>query len=398
MKYAVVILDGAAGRPLDELGGMTSLEYANTPFLDLLAREGTVGLTRNVPQGCEPSSNVACMSIIGYDPVRYDIGRGAIEGAAIGIDLGPGDVALRMNLCCVADGLMKSYSTDNISTEDSSALADEIAAALDDETFELHRSVGFRHILVVRGHPALMNLSYHPAHNLTDKPVAGCEPQGEGAGLLVDYMRRADAILSSSDVNARRVAEGKLPATNAWLFWPGMRPEGMEPFDQIYHLQAGMLSAVDLLNGLAELTGIRRYSCPGISDGPDNDFAAQGAKAVEMLGERDLVVIHVEAPDTAGHDGSASQKVAAIEAIDREIVSRLVDYANSDELAVLALPDHPTPVELKTHSPEPVPFVMWGDDVETSVGERLTEQEGARSGLVVDPGCSLMGGFIAQRL
>ncbi|MGN0034688.1 MAG: 2,3-bisphosphoglycerate-independent phosphoglycerate mutase [Coriobacteriales bacterium] len=398
MKYAVVILDGAAGRPLDELGGMTSLEYANTPFLDLLAREGTVGLTRNVPQGCEPSSNVACMSIIGYDPVRYDIGRGAIEGAAIGIDLGPGDVALRMNLCCVADGLMKSYSTDNISTEDSSALADEIAAALDDETFELHRSVGFRHILVVRGHPELMNLSYHPAHNLTDKPVAGCEPQGEGAGLLVDYMRRADAILSSSDVNARRVAEGKLPATNAWLFWPGMRPEGMEPFEQVYHLQAGMLSAVDLLNGLAELTGIRRYSCPGISDGPDNDFAAQGAKAVEMLGERDLVVIHVEAPDTAGHDGSASQKVAAIEAIDREIVSRLVDYANSDELAVLALPDHPTPVELKTHSPEPVPFVMWGDDVETSVGERLTEREGARSGLVVDPGCSLMGGFLAQRL
>jgi 2,3-bisphosphoglycerate-independent phosphoglycerate mutase len=396
MRYAVVILDGAAGHPLDELGGMTSLEYANTPFLDLLAREGTVGLSRNVPEGCEPSSNVACMSIIGYDPARYDIGRGAIEGAAIGVDLGPGDVALRMNLCCVEDGIMKSYSTDNISTEDSSALADEIARALDDETFQLHKSVGFRHILVVHDHPELMDLSYHPAHDITDQPVAGREPQGPGAELLVDYMRRADKVLAASDVNARRRQAGQLPATNAWLFWPGMRPAGMEPFEQVYHKHAGMLSAVDLLNGLAELTGITRYSCPGISDGPGNDYAAQGAKAVEMLDECDLVFIHVEAPDTASHDGSASQKVAAIEAIDREIVARLVDYANANELAILALPDHPTPVALKTHSPEMVPFVMWGDEVPTSVGDRLTEGEGARSGLVVDPGCSLMGSFLAQ--
>lgn len=305
---------------------------------------------------------------------------------------------MRVNLCCIQDGKMKSYSTGNISTEDSYALADELAAELDDDTFHLVKGVAFRHILVVKGHPEIMDLAYTPAHNITDKSVAGCEPQGEGAGLLVDYMDKAAAILAKSEVNARRIREGLLPATNAWLFWPGMRPVGMEPFEKVYGKQAGMLSAVDLLNGLAELTDIKRYSCEGISDGPDNDFAAQGAEAVEMLRERDLVFIHVEAPDTAGHDGSPKNKVDAIEAIDREVVSRLVDVAEEMDLAILAMPDHPTPLCLKTHTRKMVPFVMWGPDTGRSVGDRLTEHECGLSGLIVDPGCSLMGKFIAQAL
>lgn len=398
MKYAVVILDGAAGEPVAEFGGKTSLEYANTPFLDYLAREGTTGMTKNVPDGYEPSSNIACMSIIGYDPTAYPIGRGAIEGASLGIDLAPGDVAMRLNLCCVEDGRMKSYSTGNISTADSYALADELAAELDDDTFHLVKGVAFRHILVVKGHPEIMDLAYSPAHNITDRPVAGCEPQGPGAEVLVDYMEKAATILARSEVNRRRVSEGLLPATDAWLFWPGMRPEGMESFEDVYGKKAGMLSAVDLLNGLAELTGIRRYTCEGISDGPDNDYASQGVEAVEMLKECDLVFIHVEAPDTAGHDGSPANKIDAIESIDREIVSRLVDVAEDMDLAILAMPDHPTPISLKTHTNKMVPFVMWGDETGISVGDRLTEHEAERSGLVIDPGYTLMGKFIAQEL
>ncbi|NTU90155.1 MAG: cofactor-independent phosphoglycerate mutase, partial [Actinobacteria bacterium] len=320
MKYAIVILDGASGYPLDIFDGRTSLEQANTPFLDLLAREGMTGLSKNVPEGVEPSSNVACMSIMGYDPVRYAIGRGAIEGASLGVDLQPGDVAMRMNLCCVQDGIMKSYSTGNISSVDSYAMADEIAAVLDDETFSITKGVSFRHILKVKGHPEIMDLTYTAPHNITDTSIAGCEPQGEGADLLRDYMARANEVLAASPVNARRVTEGLLPATNAWVFWPGMKPEGMESFMEKYGKEAGMLSPVDLLNGLAELTSMKRYAFPGVTDGPDNDYEAQGEGALMMLAENDLVIIHVESPDTAGHDGEAEQKVAAIEAIDREIV------------------------------------------------------------------------------
>lgn len=390
MKYAVVILDGAAGEPLDIFNGLTTLEQATTPFLDLLGREGACGLSKNVPDGFEPASNVACMSIMGYDPAVYDIGRGAIEGASLGVDLQPGDIALRLNLCCVEDGVMKSYSTGNISTEDSHALADELAAVLDDEVFHITKGVSFRHILTVHGHPELMDLNFCPPHNFTDQPLAGHEPQGEGAQLLLDYMERAAAVLAASPVNARRVSEGLLPATNAWAFWPGMRPEGMASFEEAYQLKAGMLSPVDLLNGLAELTGIERFDAEGMSDGPENDYASQGRRAIEILKHKDIVFVHVEAPDTAGHDGEPQQKVDAIEAIDSQIISRLVDYAGTCELRILALPDHYTPICLKTHSRGMVPFVLWGPGIEANAGTRLTEKEAAISGLVCDPGWQML--------
>lgn len=399
MKYAVVILDGAAGEPLDCFDGRTSLEQANTPFLDSLAREGSVGLARNVPAGMEPASNVACMSLMGYDPNIYDIGRGAIEGASLGVDLGPGDVALRVNLCCVQDGLMHSYSSGNIDNEDSYALADQIRAALDDDTFTLTKGVSFRHILKVKGHPELMDLLYTAPHNITDMPVEGHDPQVpegaseaavEAARLLAQWCERANAILADSSVNERRVKEGLLPATNVWAFWPGMRPGNMEPFEKVYGKNAGMLSPVDLLNGLAVLTGVKRYHVPGLTDGLDNDFEAQGKKALEMLDECDVVFIHIEAPDTAGHDGEPRQKVEAIERIDAEIVGRLYEYASNNDLRILASPDHPTPIRLKTHSNQMVPFVMAGPGLPVGAGERMTEAEATASGLVVDPGCTLM--------
>lgn len=399
MKYAVVILDGAAGEPLECFAGRTSLEQAETPFLDELARKGFAGMARNVPAGMEPGSNVACMSIMGYDPAHYDIGRGAIEGASIGVPLEPGDIALRVNLCCVRDGHMESYSSGNISTEDSHALADQLKAQLDDDVFTLYKSVAFRHILRVRGLDGLSELIYTAPHDITDQPVLGREPHvAEGASpravlaaaSLTGWMQRAKEVLAESSVNARRVKEGSLPATDAWAFWPGMKPSGMEPFRTVYGVEAGMLSPVDLLNGLAELTGIDRYHVDGLSDGPENDYVAQGVEAVRMLDEKDLVFIHVESPDTAGHDGEPQQKVDAIENIDREIMSRLLTYAEGHDLRILATPDHPTPIRLKTHSDRMVPFVMGGPGIPSGAGMRLTEAEGAASGVVVDPGCGLM--------
>ncbi|MDR1712591.1 MAG: hypothetical protein LBR39_00305, partial [Coriobacteriales bacterium] len=324
MKYAVVILDGASGEPLAEYGGQTTLEAAATPNLDALAIAGQVGLARNVPAGMEPSSNVACTSIVGYNPADYPIGRGALELAALGVDLHGDDVAMRLNLSNVSpEGLMHSYSTDNISSEDGHDLGDELSAALSDDTFSIYKGTGFRLYLVVHGHPALMETQFTAAHNITDLPVAEHPPAGPESALIIDFQARAREVLRTSPTNARRLAAGQLPATDVFAFWPGQKPTGMEPFAARYEKQAGMLSGVDLLNGIAQLTGIRRYAFAGVTDGPDNDYAAQGQGALAMLADCDVVFIHVEAPDAEGHDGHIEGKRLAIEAIDREIISRL---------------------------------------------------------------------------
>jgi len=391
MKYCVVITDGASGEPIGELGQKTSLEAAFTPHIDALAEQGVVGLARTVPENMEPSSNVACTSICGYDPAQYPVGRGALEGAALGIRLADDEVALRLNLTHVTDeGIMKSYSTNNISVEDGHALITELAQALDDEVFTLHAGMGFRGILVAKGRPGLMDTWSPAAHNITDEQVADYPPTGPEAQLLLEYERRAREILAVSPVNARRKAEGKLEATDVFIFWPGQRPGNLQPFYSIYGKKAGMLSGVDLLNGIAFLADITCYHFEGITDGPDNDYAAQGEGALAMLEELDVVFCHVEAPDAEGHDGNISGKVAAIEAIDREVISRLQRYSERQPLRILVMPDHSTPTLTKRHTGDPVPFVMWGPGIEPNAGTRLTEAEAAKTGLVLDPGYQLM--------
>lgn len=397
MRYVVVITDGASGNPQPEFGGNTSLEEAKTPYLDALAEQGMVGLAKTVPDELEPSSNVACTSICGYDPALYPIGRGALEGAAIGVKLTDDEVALRLNLTNVSDeGIMVSYSTDNISAADGHALLSELKEALDDDTFTLNIGTGFRGILAVKGHPLLMETWSPAAHNITDEPIADYPPKGPEAELITNYEARAKEVLAASATNARRIAEGKLPATDVFLFWPGQRPSNMQPFYAEHHKHAGMLSGVDLLNGIAGLSDMQTYHFEGVTDGPDNDYAAQGEGVLAMLNEQDVVICHVEAPDAEGHDGNASGKVAALEAIDREILSRLSVYAKTNPLRILVMPDHPTPADLKRHTRDLVPFVMAGPGIAANEGKRMTEKEAAATGLVVNPGFELMGMLIAE--
>jgi 2,3-bisphosphoglycerate-independent phosphoglycerate mutase len=397
MKYAVVILDGASGEPLPVHDGRTTLEAAMTPNLDALASSGVVGLAKNVPDGLEPSSNIACTSICGYDPAAYPIGRGALEGSALDITLAPDEIALRLNLTHVSeDGIMVSYSTNNISNADGHALLGELASELNDETFTLHTGTGFRGILVVKGHPELMQSQFTPAHNMTDEPIANYPASGPAAALIETYRNRARAILAASPTNARRASNGKMLANEVFIFWPGQRPANMAPFTDTYGKTAGMLSGVDLLNGIAKLAGIENYHFTGITDGPDNDYAAQGQAALAVLADKDVVFVHVEAPDAEGHDGNAAGKLAAVEAIDREIISRLIDYGKTQPLRILALPDHPTPVALKRHTRELVPFVLAGAGVTPETGSggvaanRLTEAQAAATRVVANPGHSLM--------
>ncbi len=394
MKHCVIILDGAAGWPLAGLGGNTTLSAARTPHLDALAREGTVGLAVTVPEGYEPSSSTACTSILGYDPVADRVGRGAIEAASMGVTLAPDEVALRMNLVNVEDGVMRSYASGRIPTDESRAIVGELSEVLATPIFAFHPGVAYRHVLVVKGHPELLEAVYQPAHDITDKPVASHLPTGPGSALLLELMGRARELLRRSPVNARRAERGQLRATDIWPFWPGKAPSGMVPFEKARGLRGAMTSGVDLLNGLAVLAGLTRLRIAGVSDGPDNDYAAQAEAGLAALADHDLVIIHVESPDEAGHAGDADGKVAAIEAIDREIVSRAraaaARFARDGGLRILAMPDHPTPVALKTHALEPVPFVLAGPGIARNGADRYDEAAAAATGMALDPGRLVM--------
>lgn len=402
MQYAIVILDGASGDPVPEFDGKTSLEVSTTPNLDYLAQEGSVGLVQNVPPHLQSGSDVACMSIMGYDPARFIVGRGAIEGAALGIELKPEQVALRMNLCYVEDGKMKGYSTDNISTEDAHALTEELKAALDDEYFTLYPGTSFRQVLAVDKMPLLNVLEYETPHDNTGlsvsesfKPKAHDALEQEAADMLTEYMLAANEILKLSPINKRRVSEGLWPANRVWLFWPGMKPGSLRPFTEVYGKSAAVNSAVDLLKGLALMTGMRNYNFEGVTDGPNNDFAAQGRGGIEMLEEgNDLVIIHVEAPDAAGHDGRPDEKRKSIEQSDKFIIGPLLEYAKKHPLRIAVLPDHPTPLSTRKHSNLPVPFVLAGPGVEHNGAARLTEKEAEKTGLMVHEGHRFMGEYL----
>lgn len=392
MKYAIVILDGAAGWPLDSLGRLTTLAAARTPNLDALAAQGRVGLAHTVPPGVEPSSSAACMSILGYDPVADYVGRGAIEAASIGIALAADEVALRMNLVELRAGAMAGYSCGGISTEDARAIVRDLANVLGGEVFTFHPGVGYRHILVVRGHLELLEARFTPPHDISGEPVAGHLPAGPGSSLLVNLMDRARDVLAASETNRRRRDEGLTTATDIWPFWPGVAPAGLVPFSKRRGIHAALTSAVDLLNGLAVLTGMDRLDIPGVTAGPDNDYAGQAAGAIDALRDHDLVIVHIETPDEAGHAGDAPGKIKGIEAIDREVVGRLM---REGDLRILCMPDHPTPVHLMTHVAEPVPFVLWGPGIAHNGAHAYDEASAAAAGLVLDPGRRVMDELLA---
>jgi 2,3-bisphosphoglycerate-independent phosphoglycerate mutase len=395
LKYVVVILDGASGWPIVSLRGKTTLQAAETPHLDALAQNGTMGLAFTVPNGAEPSSSAACTSILGYDPVADYVGRGAIEAASMGITLKPGQVALRLNLVTVHGGVMASYSAGNIPTDESTAIITDIASSLDDETFKLYPGVAYRHILVVTGHPEVLDTTLTPPHDISDRRIAPFLPKGPGAELLADYMARARALLDNSGVNRCRGEEAGYVATDVWPFWPGAAPSALTPFAEKRGVSAAMTSGVDLLNGLAVLAGMDRLSIHGVTGDSDNDYAAQTEGALAALATHDLVVIHVESPDEEGHAGNVEGKIEAIETIDREVIARVVRYSTDAELRILAMPDHPTPIEIKTHVGEPVPFVLCGPGIEHNHGHRFDEASAGATGLQLDPGRQVMDRLLA---
>jgi len=394
MKYVVVIMDGAAGRPLPDRGTRTCLELARTPNLDRLASAGTIGLVRTVPPGMEPSSACACMSLLGYDPVVYYRGRASIEALSMGIPIGPGEVVFRCNLVAVRDGKMFDYSAGHISSEEAAQLVatlnEDLGNGRGGGRIHFYPGVSYRHILKLGGAEETLKATCTPPHDIPGQPIADFLPQGPGSALLLDLMRRSEASLHDHPVNVRRRSRGDVEPTTIWLFWGSGAIPQVPSFRQLYGLRAAMTSGVDLLRGLAKMMSMTIVDIPGVTDGLDNDCAAQVNGALAALGKNDLVVVHVEAPDEAGHAGSVEEKIHAIEKIDAEVIAPL---GNRGDLRLLVLPDHPTPIETKTHNPEPVPFLLWGPGFAANGARRLTEAEGKRTALLIEPGYTIMSRF-----
>jgi 2,3-bisphosphoglycerate-independent phosphoglycerate mutase len=395
MKYCVLIIDGAAGHPLPQRGGKTSLELARTPNLDMMAKEGLTGLVRTVPQGMEPSSAVACMSIMGYDPRVYYKGRSAIEAMSMGISIGPGETVFRCNLVAVRDGRMLDYSAGHITTEEAKALIEAVDIKLGDSNTHFYPGVSYRHILKIKGHQEAVEAVCTPPHDISGQAVETFLPKGRGSEILRDLMQRSEAVLRDHPVNKARTARGEVPATTIWLFWPSGEVPDLPPFEQVFKVKGAMISAVDLLRGIAQMAKMEVIVIPGVTDGPDNDYQAQALGALKILEKQDLVVVHVEAPDEAGHGGSIEKKVESIEKTDREIVNRLRTY-QTGQLRVLIMPDHPTPIEIKTHTAEPVPFLIWGPGIRSNGAQRLTEAEARRSGFFVPNGYGIINKLIGE--
>jgi 2,3-bisphosphoglycerate-independent phosphoglycerate mutase len=395
MKYFVLIIDGAAGLPLPGRRGRTCLELAATPHLDAMAAEGRLGLARTVPPGMEPSSACACMSVLGYDPAVYYKGRASIEARSLGIEVGPDEAVFRCNLVTVRDGWMADYSAGHIASDEARKIIATLNEKLGGEDIIFYPGVSYRHILKLKGHQETLRAVCAPPHDIPGQPVAEHLPKGPGSDLLKDLMTRSEAVLRGHRINEARLSRGEPAVTSIWLFWGSGRLPEMPAFKKAHGLEAALTSGVDLLRGLARMANIEVLDIKGVTDGPDSDHQAQVEGALAALRWRDLVIVHIEAPDEAAHGGSIDEKVAAIERIDREVVGRLRAWKDEDR-RVLVMPDHPTPIELRTHTADPVPFLVWGKGVEAGGAGRFTEAEAARTGVFIGEGYRIMGRFLGN--
>jgi len=350
MKYIVILGDGMADEPLPGLGSKTPLEYARTPNMDRMARDGACGLLRTIPDNFEAGSDIANMSILGYAPEKYYTGRGPLEALNMGVDLGPGDVAYRCNLVTIENGMMADFSAGHITSAECAALFASLAEAIPDLLFR--PGISYRNLMVL---PEGKGAESTPPHDIVGQKIDGFLPRGGDAALLLECMEKSREIFTDHPVNKARIRAGKPPATDIWP-WSGGHKPAFPSFCEKYGKTGGMISAVDLLNGIAKCAGMETIRVPGATGYLDTDYAAKARYALEAIKWLDFLYLHIEAPDEAGHLGSVEEKVKAIERID-EVVGTILRQFDG---VVAVLPDHPTPIRIKTHTTDPVPFAVTG--------------------------------------
>lgn len=396
-KFVIIVGDGMADDPLDALGGVTPLAKAKTPNMDQLARQGQVGLVRTVPTKMAPGSDVAGLSILGYDPREGYTGRAPLEAANMGIELADDEIAFRCNLVTVDHQKMADYSAGHISTQESHQLIAALNAGLGSPTVKFHPGVGYRHILVLKDPKnRLSDVHCTPPHDIAGKPIEGHLPKREDAEFLRALMYDSVEILKRSEINQVRLDLRENPATMIWLWGQGKRPR-LELFKARYGLAGGVISAVDLLNGIGRLIGLKVITVPGATGYYDTDYRGKADYAMAALKSCDFMLVHIEAPDEASHNGDLPQKIRAIEEIDKHVVGPLSQWAGErGDVRLLILPDHATPVLTRTHHARPIPFVLWGPDIAPNGQTRYDEEAGERSGLAISDGPSLMNYFLGR--
>ncbi len=397
MKYIVLIGDGMADKPIEELGGKTPLQAANIPFMDSLARQGTIGLVRTIPEGMEPGSDVANLSAMGYDPGKYYTGRAPIEAASIGVDLNERDVAFRCNLITLAreEGggqVMDDYSAGHISTSEAANIIDTIKCVLNSEDIEFFAGVSYRHLVVWRN--GLSSMKTTPPHDISGQNIDRFLPEGEGSDRVRELMNRAGELLSSHPVNQNRVKQGKKPANAIWLWGQGKALKIPSFYDK-YAINGAVISAVDLVKGLGICAGLESIHVAGATGYLDTNYEGKAEAAIKALKRVDFVYLHVEAPDEASHKGSLKEKIQAIEDFDKRVVKNVIKgmEGNFNDFCIMVLPDHPTPLSIKTHSSDPVPFIIYSSDNKNRKGSAVagySEADALVSGVFFDNGYELM--------
>jgi 2,3-bisphosphoglycerate-independent phosphoglycerate mutase len=398
-KYIILIGDGMADWPIPSIGDRTPLEAARKPNMDYMAAHGSIGMVQVVPQEMYPGSDVSNLSILGYDPAAVYTGRSPLEAASIGISLAPDDVAVRCNIVTLkhegADSEMEDFSAGHISTAEAGELLCALQGRVADRGVRFHTGVSYRHLMVWPGGSDGMETT--PPHDIHGRRITDFLPKGDGAEFLLTIMEISREVLGSHPVNRVRVAEGKRPGNSVWLWGQGKAPR-IPTFRERFGLSGAVVAAVDLIKGIGIYAGLEVVNVPGATGYIDTNYRGKAEHALTQLEEKDFVLIHVEAPDEAGHNGSVEDKILAIERIDQEMLGPiLARIREKGDLRVLFLPDHPTPVKIRTHAQEPVPFVLYppppGLDAET--GRRYTEAEARESGQFLPAGTRLIEYLLA---
>ncbi len=387
MKVIILLGDGMSDIAYSELGNKSPLQYAATPHMDFMAQHGQAGLAHTVPTGLPPGSDVANLSVFGYDPRTCYTGRSPLEAISMGVVLGPDDVAFRMNLVTLkpqgSSIYMQDFSAGHISSEEAHELIDTLRKELGSSEIEFYPGVGYRHLMVWRGGKDGMRST--PPHDITGKAILDSLPRGDGADMLNNIMNHAQMVLHSHPVNVRRKEQGHLPANSVWLWGHGKTPR-IETYQEKFGLTGAVISAVDLIKGIGICAGLDVINVEGATGYIDTNYLGKGQAALTALENHDFVYVHVEAPDEASHAGNMQHKIQAIEDFDRLVVGTVLEGIKQfGEYVVLCMPDHPTPVRLMTHTSDPVPFVIYRGGTEEGNGAvSYDEFQGKATGLLVE--------------
>ncbi|MDI9481870.1 MAG: cofactor-independent phosphoglycerate mutase [Bacillota bacterium] len=396
MKYVVLLGDGMADCPVSALGGKTPLEAANKPNMDFLARNGDIGLVKTIPDGMPPGSDVANLSVFGYEPGVYYTGRSPFEAASMGISMTDTDIALRCNLVTLSpenlyeEKTMVDYSSGEITTKEAHALIKTIAAELHSESFSFYSGISYRHCLIWKNGEE--GVSFTPPHDISGKKITSFLPKGENSEIFISLMKKSEKILKTHPVNLLREKNGLNPASSIWLWGQGKKPK-LDQFSKKYNLTGSVISAVDLIHGIGILAGLKPVHVEGATGNIHTNYIGKAKAALnELENGSDFVYIHVEAPDECGHQGLVKEKIQSIEKIDSELLTPLLEGLAKWNYSILLLPDHPTPISTRTHSREPVPFAIYRSTGSISSGKtpRFTEKDAASTGVFIERGHTLI--------